>query len=660
MALGISEQELTAALEEAQAMTPREAALAKRDRPILRDEHLVDFVTEVVKESFEFSKDRRILDNALWEAHETRMDEMNDKEEWQSRIILNKPFTTAYQANSILRRGLIEKPDYFDLTPINPDDPQEQMIVDFWKKNLKFTTNRPESRLQAEFADASHMAFAIGQSMLIKALWKQNEYEHWGLKYKRFEPWKEYSDPDRAPRSPWSGLCAVHEEWVDLHEIQTLADQGFYVNVEQIDPDGGAPSDAASRFRREIEEQRDEDRRKRGESMMRNRFRKPVLLRECWGTILDESGRIALKNHSFTQANNVIIRGSIEQDGPIESPFPMPMRWPWVSYSPLPHPIRFHGYGLYEGVLAIWKLQSQLMNLYLDNETYRIMNMFELDPDVLKDPNDTECFPGKRWLRRAGADPNSPAVKPVLKAGSNLQDVQFIWAIATNLWENGSFVTEFTKGETGNKNDQVTATQYMQETAKALGVFDTIGKDAEEGCVQVIKMTQLVLQTFQYEFPDPALVGQLQANPIFQQLAQGMFPDDRQKLLHLPSDIQVHGISRAFEKAGILTQLNAAIQVGTMAPYAMYVKHYKLIQRYFESLNQPDLVLTEDELQVMQRQMMLEEAKSGALAAAGIEEEPAPQGQIGQGHGGSKGKPSAGQAQPRPDRPQIMSPAGRA
>src|SRR3990167_8946939 len=112
MALGIEQPEIDAILAEMAQMAPQdlEAYLADIEEKTddLPDGHLVNYMEECVRESYEATKDRREKDEILWQAHETEMAEMGDKERWQSKIVLNKPFTTVIQAKSLVRRGLME------------------------------------------------------------------------------------------------------------------------------------------------------------------------------------------------------------------------------------------------------------------------------------------------------------------------------------------------------------------------------------------------------------------------------------------------------------------------------------------------------------------------------------------------------------------------
>jgi hypothetical protein len=610
--------------------------------------HLVEWVAECIKESFEGSKERREKDEELWNAHETYMPEMEDKEDWQSQIVLNKPWTTTMQATSIIRRGIIEKPDFFTCEEFDPDDPVQAAQVEFWQEALKYWTQTAQARFQYEFAGMSQVGFAVGQSQSLKFLWVPDRNGERELSLTRFEPWKSYDDPDRQPGRQWSGLYNIHEDWVDLHVLLQGQDEGYYQNVEGLDGNT-QPEDDAAVFRRSVAEQREEERLKNGSSANRNAFRRQVLVREFWGSVLDKDGRMLYPNVTFTVAGNKVIRPPQLVDFPT-------MRWPWVDWCPLPHPMRFHGYGLYEGALAMWKLKNTLLNLYLDNENYRINNMFEIFPEKLRNPADDDVFPGKKWMRKMNAEAG-PAVLPIPKGESNLADAQFIWLLASQEWEAGSFVTEFVKGEAGSIKS-TTATESTQKFQQAMGVFDSIGRDCEGGAVTCLQGIQEFLQTYWHNLDRAPFRKLRQTNPIAQQVARGMFPDDRIKAMALNAKMRIRGISKAFEQSIIAQKLQAIANMATVPTYMNFFKPYRIAKQTAECLQLPDTVKTEDEIraeqQAQMRQMVqgaIASAKQAALEKSGLS---AKQEQPKDGKGAPPGQPPSQPAGAPPPAAQPM------
>lgn len=612
MAFNVDQQQIDQMMAVMSQMAPGDLAelseQIQEETNAIPDGHYVDYVDECIKESYEASKKRRDKDNILWKAHETELDSMADKEDWQSQIVLNKPFTTTIQAKSLVRRGLMERPEYFNLDPTDKENPLYLAKTKFWEKALKYWTGTREAYVPHVFADAAEMGFAVGQSMSIKILWKPDQNGVFRLYLVPVEPWKTYPDPDRQPRMSWSGLYNIHEEWVDYYQLKEMELLGHYQNIDQVKMGRSSKSGDGYGY-----EDKEEERKKKGQEHARNRYRKAVLIREFWGTILDENGDVLMPNASYTVCNGVIIRP------PRPNPFSR-LKWPWVDFSPIPHLLNFHGYGIYETVLSVWQFQNALMNLYIDNENWRINNMYEMAPDKLEDPSDDEIYPGKIIRKKAGVD--GPALTPVSKAQSNLQDVQFMWSMATNLWENGSFITELLKGEQGERK-KITATEIQLKLQQSIGVFDSIGKDVERGGTELMWGIKEVLTTFWDDLDRVGMKDIFGQDPFYQQLMMsGMLsPQARMETMNLDCEVKISGVSKLFDRANIIEKLKSLAMFSASPQYGPYAKHAKIIRRFAEELNQSDLVKSEEEIQkenmMKSRQAGVQNAIAKAMQAAG-------------------------------------------
>lgn len=587
------------------------------------DGHLVKYLEACIQESYKDTEERRIKDQQLWKAHESEMEEMADKEEWQSRIVLNKPFTTCVQAKSLVRRGLLDKGNYFGLDAAQSENEQSKLLADFWEKDLRYWLNTDESYLPDIFADSTEMGFAIGQSMITKVGWETNEDGISSLTMNNFPYWHTFPDPDRKPRKPWSGLYNIHEEWIDFHVLRDKELQGSYKNIDQVRV--GKAGRQGSGYRIEDPEEFQRANRK---TYQRNPYRNAVLVQEFWGTLLDENGDVAMRNCTFTVANGVVIRKARQ------NPYRR-LRWPWLDFSPIPHVIKPHGYGIYESTLSIWKFQNNLLNLYIDNENWRINNMFEIDTSKLEDPTDTEIYPLKKWLKKRGAE--GQVIMPVLKGESNLADMEMMWGISRNEWENGTFITELLKGDTGSKRDK-TATEITLKLQQSIGVFDSIGKDCERGVEQLVWAVKEVLTTYHDDFDRPGFRDIFGDDPVWQAMMQmgELDPQARIEALDLDCKVKVQGVSRLFKQSDEINRIKELFGFASAIPTMMqYLKEYKAIRKMSDELNQDDLVLDEAELQekmMADRQLAISNAIGGALAAAG-DQQP--------GQAGAQQKPAA-------------------
>lgn len=636
MALGVRQDDITNMILELQSLPPDELAqLAgemQDETEGMSDGHLVNYAMESVREAHESTRMRRDRWDRLWKAHETEIPEYDAKEDWQNAIVLNKPFTTTVQGKAIVRRALTERPDYINIDPPIAGDPEKELKAKFWKKALKYWVGTRDAHFPTVFADAAGMSFIVGISNGVKVLWRPDDNGVYRLYYESISPWNLFYDPDRKPRKPQDGLYCIHQEWVPLYKIYQMAEQGFY-EEEQVAliSEGTDQRDAAGYGM----EDREQERRRKGQLLHRNRYRKDVLVTEFWGGILDEGGHLAIPNSRYTIANGIVIRH------PKKVPFPR-LRWPIVQFSALPHPLRFDGYGLWEGVMALWKFQNNVLNLFGDNESFRINNMFEIDRGRLEDTQDMEVFPGKNWaLAKNAPKDGNPAVRPVLKGDSNIQDMQFIWDMATRGWEEGSFVTQSLKGI--QPEQQRTLGELKMNQESSLGVFDSIGKDTEQGGVDLAWTTTEVLVTFWDDRDMPTLLdvfGQGSEELGLMQLTGFLMPEARMKQLMLNTDIKIQGISRLIDRSDIIDKLNMMIMTGDNPRFTMYMKDYDICKRLAAELTMDELVYTEEEMQMQQAQIMEDAlARQDAEMAAGGQpgaEPPAP--------GGAA--PAAGPAKP--------------
>ena len=598
MAFGVTDRRVSDLLGEQSEMTPEQRESYRKEK-MPSDGHLVEYAEECVRHSKEVYKDRTDKDTLLWEAHETMMRENRDKESYQSKIATNEPFTTAMQAKMLVRRAVMDHPEYFTITPRKPNDQASQDRADFQQKALKYWTGTKDANVRRVYPAMCDMGFSTGISMAVKALWgpDRNGIDH--LRHAMIPPWLIHRDPDAKPQEPQSGLYCIHQDYVDRHILQAGANAGYFSNMAKV----------FTGTERQKAWSEEELAKKRGQVLGRNRFRKAALVTEFWGDVLDENGELVLTNQTYTAANGAIIRPTIGVKFPT-------LRWPIHQFSPLPSILDFHGYGLYEGVLLIWKLRNNLLNLTIDNENWRINKAFEVDLDKLMNPADTELYPGAIKVRKRGAT-EGPAYTAI-ETPQALEDLKVLWELTANLFTNGSFVTELLKGEMGERKD-ITAHEVDLKIKQGLGVFDGIGKDVELGGIQLLEMDREVIFTYWDDYDRPDYAAVFGNDPVYLRLAPGLMPEQRWAELQTDTEIRMSGVSELFEKSEMLDRLKAAVFITDMPRFAGMTKDYDLLQRIFHTLGVYDILLTKDELQqkaILEQQTMMRDAVSGAVESA--------------------------------------------
>lgn len=266
MALGVRQDDITNMILELQSLPPDEleqlAGEMQDETDGMSDGHLVDYAMESVREAHESTRMRRDRWDRLWEAHENEIKEYAAKEDWQNAIVLNKPFTTTVQAKAIVRRALMERPDYLNIDPPIAGDPEKELKAKFWGKALKYWCGTRDAHMPTVFADAAGMSFIVGISNGVKILWRKDDNGVYRLYFESISPWNLFYDPDRKQRQPQGGLYCIHQEWVPLYKIYQMAEQGFY-EEEQVAliSEGTDQRDAAGYGM----EDREQERRRKGQ-----------------------------------------------------------------------------------------------------------------------------------------------------------------------------------------------------------------------------------------------------------------------------------------------------------------------------------------------------------------------------------------------------------
>ncbi len=596
MPFGITQDQINESMTELQAMDEEERGqYLEEESDHIDDGHLVEFVEQCVREDYNSSRERRRLDETLWEAHENKMREMDQKEAWQAKIVLNDPFATVYQAKALIRKSVTDRPDYFSIKAQDDLDEPAKAKALFWQDSLRFWAKQAE--MEKLLPDMAEMSLAIGISLGAKISWVTDDFGKHHLRMTPILPWKIYRDPDAKGRQPQSGLYCIHEEWIDWHKLVEGEKQGLYINISQV-----LRTDPA-----EFGLTQDERRRREGRTYTRHEFRKAVLVREFYGDILDHNSELVMSKMRFMVANRTLIMQ------PTPSPFPR-LRWPIHQFSALPSLVNFHGYSIIEGVLKMWRLRNNLLSITSDNLSFKLNTAYEVDHHKLLNPADTEIYPGALKFKKANVQGN--VYEPIKHDFDAERILPILWNLTGAQFEKGSFVTELIQGGFGQRRD-TTAREVEIKTQQALGVFDSIGKDVEYGLIGAIKMMQEVLALLWDPTDGSAYRRIAEEHQGFLMELERMDQAQRLDALVLDADVRIRGVSLILERASFLERIRDAIATTDNPRFTNFVKDYELIQRYFDTLDFPEVVLTEKELELQQQ--LQQEAELRQLLAGGAE-----------------------------------------
>jgi len=540
-------------------------------------EHFISYGEDCIDESNEATTDIRAEQDACWEAYQQKVDYSN-KEDWQSKIVTNDPYQIAQQGKATIRKILIDKQDFFDVSPTGKEDAGE---ASFWKNTLTFWNGEQRGNFPTMYADALEMGIVVGQSLEVIPVWED------GLKFIAVEPWKIKRDPDAEPRNPWSGNYWIHTEFIDLWMLKKKEEDGYYINTDKL------AAETETNF---------EYFEKKKLLWKRGKFRKSVAVRELYGVVLSPQGELLLPNATYSWAGKTIIKE------PIEVPYKK-MRWPGVSFSPLPSIVRFGGEGLIRGILPIWRTMMNLWNLYLDNMNWVVNGISEIDIAMLKDPTDTGLFPGKivtTW------NTNGQSAFKEYRKDAKTNDVLAARDAMDRMKQNGSFVNDFIQGLPGSRSD-ITLGEVELKTQQSLGVFDSIAKDCEFGATNMLWAAYEMIM-LNWTMSDTLTPTRLFPDDPYAAAFEQMSIDERRQNLQMNSNIKVTSISSTLRRGEFLSRLFKFMDLVKMDPaYKLYRKPYNELKAATDalSLGNAGLIVTEEEKRIADEIASIEEEING-------------------------------------------------
>ncbi|MBW2596933.1 MAG: hypothetical protein JRC93_13390, partial [Deltaproteobacteria bacterium] len=328
---GIDDQELRERTDAAQAYAGED------------ETHFVDYALACIHESTEAQKDLRKVQSDCYNVYlENEPKKYAQKDSWQARIVVPKPFQTVQFGATAVKKA-------FSPTYLTIKNAKNEPGAEFWTKVMTHQLNETHANFPKRFTNSTIMALAIGVSMELIPRWIPGR----GLSFSLVEPWKISRTPDAAvSEEPQSGIYWIHQEWLDYFVLKQGEKAGRYFDVARAKNTSDTDSNNPLMSQEAIAA-------RKGMIIHKNKYRNLILTSEVWGQVLDRKGNLLLPSARYAiGANRVIQKPTVPQYHTL--------RWPGVSYSPLPDLLRFGGRGLLEGVLSIWEAMNDLMCLHHD------------------------------------------------------------------------------------------------------------------------------------------------------------------------------------------------------------------------------------------------------------------------------------------------------
>lgn len=425
------------------------------------EQHFVAYCEDCVRTSIDSMTKIRLEQRECWDVYnEEEPPNYANKEPWQSRVIVPKPFSSVQFSMAIVRKA-------FDTQFLSIENEQDKEAADFWSRLMGLMLSRNYANFPIQFTDATGMSFAVGQSQEMIPVWRPGK----GLRYILVEPWKIHRDPDAISRQPQSGMYWIHQEYLDYWLLKKFEKDGRYINVP---PYGAGSSDSDSNRDPNLTKQ--ELARRREQMWSRSGFRTMALTSEFWGTVLDPRGELLLPNSTYTLTGGRVI------GLPKVSPYPT-LRWPGTSFSALPHLLRFDGRGLIKGIKSLWYFMCSLLCLHADNLNWVVNPPTEIDITSLVDQDDVDNYPGKQYLTH-GTVSGQQAIRTVERR-SNTNDILANMNFADQRFQEGMMLTYAAQGLPGYRAE-ITAREAAQNLEQSMTIFSLMGSNLEDGALNAI------------------------------------------------------------------------------------------------------------------------------------------------------------------------------
>jgi hypothetical protein len=339
----------------------------------------------------------------------------------------------------------------------------------------------------------------------------------------------------------------------------------------------------------------------------RGRYRKLVLTSEFWGIVLSPKGEVLLPNAQYTVAADRVIQY------PRACPYKR-IRWPGISFSPIPDLLTAGGRGLLEGVITVWEAWCNIMCLHQDNMAWIVNPMTEITVDALVDANDVETWPGKEYL-----------VKETMNGQQSIRTVQRprttneVLANSQHydqLFQRGSMVSDAVQGLPGYRKD-MTYREFQALLDQGLGVFSLMGDDIEKAAIQAMIAGAEMISTH-------ATYGDYLEIFTPQELAGlGIVPDPGSVngIAGVPpfnGAMHVSGLQALMKENDTLINLKNVIipLIIRNSPFAKYFKPYNVLKALIERIKMKDekIICDEKEAEQLDAQEFEELARQKKMA----------------------------------------------
>jgi hypothetical protein len=389
------------------------------------------------------------------------------------------------------------------------------------------------------------------------------ERERWYLNVDLIRPEDYYPDPSG------NGLYEIHKSEKDLHHVVELAEQGIY--------DLDVVNELHNSYEREYRE------RRRPSAMGQETspppsFRKKVVIKEFWGTLLNSDGRVAQRNVVCAIANDRFL---------IRKPEPNPF-WhgesPFVACPIIRVPFSVWHKAVFDHASSLNLAMNEIFNLMIDGGIASVWGTKQIRTDMLVNPEQvSDGVPQGITLDVKNELPYGQKVMENLTEGQVPQDAMAMYEAMSREFEAAALTNELKMGQLPGRRTLATEINAIGEGQSTTleGIAAVIEQDSFD---RVLRKSWLCILQDADNLLSEDVVNAIGA-PAAVSLRR-MSPAQRFAAFATKSNISVDGLSAVIAKMANFQKQGALMQIVMANPLLM-----QAYQRKYSSEKQLEFMM---------------------------------------------------------------------
>jgi hypothetical protein len=388
----------------------------------------------------------------------------SSKAAWQSKVADPKLNNAIFALTFLLKKALVSSgDDFFINKPWDNDIVKQELAID-QKKIIQYYLGKDKGNFIDAFGEALQASFLCGAC--IGKIYPVKQKNGHLIKIDPVSPYRVHWDSTGLNR------YVIHRTTVDLDVlIKSSGIEGGYdkKEVEKILSDWVKQTEEAK------------ERQQRNETLTGiPEFRKRVTLDEFWGTIWRADGTVYKDNATYTVANEINLIRS-----PLDNPLPEG-KFPFIIGFPLRKAFSNYHQPLASNAAAMNRVMTELLNLELDANYFDAIPSFELNVDLVLDPQQilNGYTPGKMF-KKGGISglPDQQMLRQIAMKGGARETLS-LYQKLDNIADNSSATTQFVMGNENIMRERPTAEEVRSSGNRADSYLQMIAEGIEEQFIE--------------------------------------------------------------------------------------------------------------------------------------------------------------------------------